>query len=596
VLNRLSHSRSLTVVARSSSFAIDTEGLDAAQIGRRLGARFLVQGGVQRAGDRVRVTVQLVDAASGRQIDAMRFDKTTADLFALQDEIAAKVAGSLDVKFAAGPPVTRDPEAQLAYLQGLELLGRWRVAESEAALARFVRARALDPQFAAAYVGEARARRQAAFLRGENPAPRTPELKALVARALALDPQLGPAYVLRGMMTDDPAAAEADLRRGIELSPSDAAAHLALGELLSVLPGRSSEALAALDRAVALDPLQPRAAYLRAIVRYARDGGQETFEEDLRAVLEIDPQYPSALTRLGLLRAAADGAVADGLSLLERSLAADPTAWFAIQTAAELYLVLGYADKAAALVGDGPRGDALRLAIALQRGDAATAARLALPTRQQVSASAKPVSAVATVGELAAVVALRDEAVRSGRIDDGIRVLRDHHCTPLERMPPQEAASAAGTWGECVSAWTLPGAVALAQLEYAHGERERGKKIARGVLAFLDSEESRQLPHPYVASSRARALAVLGRWDEAITALESATRARAGLLGWWVIARDSVFDPIGGHPRFKAVKRAAEDELARERERYEKLGPATAAFSAAPPSPATAGSAARTAR
>jgi tetratricopeptide (TPR) repeat protein len=148
--------------------------------------------------------------------------------------------------------------------------------------------------------------------------------------------------VLRGVMAADPVAAEEDLRRGIELSPSDAAAHLALGELLSTRPDRTAEALAALERAAVLDPLQPRAPYLRAIVRYSRDGGDAAFEEDLRAVLAIDPDYPSALTRLALLRAAAHGALGEGLALLERSLAADPTAWFAIQTAAEMYLAAAF--------------------------------------------------------------------------------------------------------------------------------------------------------------------------------------------------------------------------------------------------------------
>jgi adenylate cyclase len=145
VLNRLAGSDALFVLARSSSFAFEGRNVDAREIGRQLGARYLVQGSVQRAGDALRITAQLVDARSGRQMQALSLDRDVAGLFAVQDEIATQMAAALDVAIAAPRAATARVEAQLAYLQGLAVAGRWRIAEFDAAIGHFRRAREIDP-------------------------------------------------------------------------------------------------------------------------------------------------------------------------------------------------------------------------------------------------------------------------------------------------------------------------------------------------------------------------------------------------------------------------------------------------------------------
>jgi TolB-like protein/DNA-binding winged helix-turn-helix (wHTH) protein len=568
ILGRLSSVRSLDVVARSSSFALETSGLDAPTIGRRLRARYLVQGSVQRSGDRLRVAVQTVDATTGRQLNAVRLERPYSALFELQDEVAGEIARALDVQARGRSPGTSSRAAYVAYLRGLERLGRWRVADADKAAALFAEARALDAQFAAAYVGEAQALRKLRLLRTGDFSV-TPEIERLAQRALELDPELASAYVLRGTLTRDPRAAEADLRRGIELAPGDASAYLALGELLSTLPGRGEDAVDVLARAAALDPLQPRAPYLRAIVLYGRNGSDEAFDRALREVLQVDPEYPSALTRLGLLQASAFGRSGEGLALLERAVTADPTAWFVASTAAEIYLALGYTEEAAKLARSRVSGEALQTVIALRHGDAQAVASLAIPGRDSSRSDARQLAALGTLSELAAVIALRDEALRSGRVEEGVRALLDHHCRPDD--PPPGAAARGPAPRNCVSAWTLPGAVVLAELEAARGRRTEADRIARAVLTYADSEAARRLPHPYVAANRARAFGVLGRWDDALAALASAQQAKAGLLGWWVIARDSLFDPVRADPRYVSIARAAERRIATERATYERL-------------------------
>ena len=168
ILNRLSRIEGLSVIARNSSFALPTKNIDTSEIGRRLNSGYLIGGSVQREADRLRVAVQLVDSAAGTLIWSAHFDRGLHDIFSIEDEIADQIAEALSVRLGAGAPKppagarSANLEAYLAFLRGRALLGRFTVAESEAAVPYFEKAIALDPTFAPAYASLYDAKMQAA--------------------------------------------------------------------------------------------------------------------------------------------------------------------------------------------------------------------------------------------------------------------------------------------------------------------------------------------------------------------------------------------------------------------------------------------------
>ena len=233
VLHQLSSLNRLQVIARTSSFAFRDNSVDARTIGQRLNARYLLEGSVQSDRDRLRVTAQLIDATSGDHVWSMQLDKNTGDVFALEDEIAMRVARALQIHLDAGATgqLTSSPttnfDAYLEYLQASALLDTWRLADMQAAITRAAKAVELDPHFAAAYVLLARATvRSAEFEvttdRPQRTAVALQQTKQWLQRALALDPNDSRAYVERAYVTalDDPVAAEKDYRRALELNPT----------------------------------------------------------------------------------------------------------------------------------------------------------------------------------------------------------------------------------------------------------------------------------------------------------------------------------------------------------------------------------------
>ena len=195
----------LTVIASGSAFRIDDLSVDARAIGQRLGARYLVLGSTQRAGDQLRVSARLVDTQSGRQVWSTSLDRRLADLFAIQDAIATQVADELRRRIQGialpRPYTTHEPpiEAQLAYLQGRAFLARHTVRGSEAAAEKFAEAVALDPKFAAALAGLFDARMLAAERRHDDLAAERKRQLPLLDRALEIDPNCGAAYVARAI-------------------------------------------------------------------------------------------------------------------------------------------------------------------------------------------------------------------------------------------------------------------------------------------------------------------------------------------------------------------------------------------------------------
>lgn len=208
ILHQLASLPELLVIARSSAFAFQGRSQDAREIGRKLNARFLLEGSVQRDAQRLRVTTQLIDTTTGEQVWSMRFDRTPQDVFAMQDEIALAVARALQLSL--DPAITEkltgqgttNFDAYLAYLQGRAVMAKWRVADMDEAALHFSRAIQLDPSFAPAYVELAAAQlRQAEFEvtddRQERFAAALSSGTELIDKALELDERNGQAYVER---------------------------------------------------------------------------------------------------------------------------------------------------------------------------------------------------------------------------------------------------------------------------------------------------------------------------------------------------------------------------------------------------------------
>src|SRR5271154_2157066 len=148
------------VIARNTAFAYKGKAGDAKQIGRELNVRYVLEGSIQRGGDRIRVNVQLIDAESGNHLWAERFDKPLADLFDMQDEIVARLAGALNAQFAAAEARRAEraptPDSMDLYFQGLAWLNRGPSPENIAqARSFFDRALAADPENVDALIGSA---------------------------------------------------------------------------------------------------------------------------------------------------------------------------------------------------------------------------------------------------------------------------------------------------------------------------------------------------------------------------------------------------------------------------------------------------------
>jgi serine/threonine-protein kinase len=346
LITALSRVEGLRVAARTSSFALRDARLDMRAIGDTLGVAAVVEGSVRRDGERLRVTAQLIDAASGYHLWSEAYDREVKDVFALQDEIARSIAAVLRPASATttgigAAPRTASPEAYDLYLRGTFFRNRLSREAIAKAIVYFDQAIALDSGYALAYAGKASAMGPLFYFRHEPLEPGLGEMRAAARRALDLDEQLGEAHVAMGIIHFfyewDWTAAEREFRRATELNPDDPHAFHMLANWLRAM-GRVEDAIAMRRRALELDPLNARTAITLArdyMVARQYDLAAEQYRHGIDIdslnplVLGIGPGLPSGLgevyERQGQLEASVEeylrvaarlGATADELAAL----------------------------------------------------------------------------------------------------------------------------------------------------------------------------------------------------------------------------------------------------------------------------------------
>ena len=357
ILTDLAKVGDLRVASRTSSFALGTAGLDVREVGRRLGVRAVLEGSVQRAGDRVRVTTQLVSAEDGYHLWSERYDRTVEDLFRIEDEIAEGVARVLKAilrdseRQALARAPTKEIGAYEAYLKGRGFYLQRRRRSLAYAREMFEQAIKMDPDFALAHAGLAETIALTAMY---YPAA-TADLAAADAasrRAVALDPELAEAHVARGavlIVRDELEGAKAAFRRAVALDPRSFEARYLHGRAC-FQAGDLEEAVRLFDEAGELVE-DYQAAFFGAQARAALGGDAlacQAYEAALGVAerhMLLNPDDPRAATMraVSLCRL---GRTAEGLEWGERAVRIDPDDAGVRYNVACLYALAGQRERA----------------------------------------------------------------------------------------------------------------------------------------------------------------------------------------------------------------------------------------------------------
>ena len=303
IITVLSRIDRLSVVARTSSFALRDRKLDVRAIGDTLDVGAVLEGSVRKDGNRLKVTAQLIDAETGYHMWSEEYDRELQDIFAVQEEIAGAIADALELRLprrvATRARHTPSLEAYDLYLRGLFLRGNLSVEALQQATELFDRALVLEPDFALAYAAKATVIAPRIYFRHVPLEQGVQDMRDAVARALALDAELGEAQaalgVLRLFFHWDWAGAEKALRRAITLNSSDPHAHHMLANYLRAM-NRVPEAIEARRRSVQLDPLNARTTIILGNDYAAADQFDLAIAEYRRAI-RLDPSSALALGR-----------------------------------------------------------------------------------------------------------------------------------------------------------------------------------------------------------------------------------------------------------------------------------------------------------
>lgn len=384
LISTISKLPDLSVISRTSIMPFKKPGTPLKEIGRQLDAGWLLEGSVRKAGNRVRITVQLIQASSDHHLWAQSYDRGVEDVFAIQSEIAEQVADELQIRLSPtsrtgmSPPETKDTAAFLLFLQGQALLYKREERPLRQALKFFEQAVARDPTFARAHAGAARAYQQLGsegFI-AWNDAIKSGREAAL--SALSISPNLAEAHVMVAeiafMADEGVAKVEAGARRAVELNPNLGEAFDLLGQVAAIrgdlvayvrnteaayrldplsgltigllgnaylLAGRVEDALEHWNRTLHLEPV---ISYRGMADCYLAKGDLDAAEAAVRKLEQLAPDGEGTQLNRGYL-AALRGDTATALEMIKKLDAAQAPGWARSQWAGYIYYALGDLDR-----------------------------------------------------------------------------------------------------------------------------------------------------------------------------------------------------------------------------------------------------------
>jgi TolB-like protein/Flp pilus assembly protein TadD len=318
LLNLLAKIPQLQVTARTSSFAFKGEKVGITEVARQLHVTHVLEGSVRKSGNAVRITAQLINAATDTHLWSETYDRKLDDIFAVQDEIAADVVKQLKVTLLGAAPKVRttDPEAYTLYLQAVQLGRQTAVEAFQQSDALYRRVLAIDPRYAPAWAeladnfyhesGQGLLSNKEGFAQAREAA----------TKALAIDPDYAPTYARLGFIAmfgdNDLAGAARHLQRALALDPADLDVLRNSAVLLANLD-RLDEALALDEAVVRRDPVNVSVLYNLGL--YQRRAGRfDAAIASFRTVLSLAPGRGNAHANLGsalLLKGDAQGALAE---------------------------------------------------------------------------------------------------------------------------------------------------------------------------------------------------------------------------------------------------------------------------------------------
>jgi TolB-like protein/cytochrome c-type biogenesis protein CcmH/NrfG len=542
----------LLVIGKNSSFSYKGKDVDSRTIGQQLGVGALLEGSVQRAGDRLRVAVQLVSTADGRHLWAETYDRPTTDVFAVQDDIAKRVTDALSVALAGktgpGSIGTTNVAAYDAYLRGKQLVERRETKVLEEGIALLEKAVAADPDFARAWVKLSGAYFLASRNEGYTTIGRMPSTQAFALseraarRAIAAAPNYGAAHAALGwaLVVQNKDGYSDEYERAIALGPDDPDVIRAYAGYLS---GKNTRrALKTFEPLLAREPRDPR---LRVTYAGLLDSNGDIDEAlaQYREAIRINADYVTPYYRAASIVLAMVGRGDLSLRLERRAANLDPDNPDVFYDLAGTYWSWGetelFREAQQALRRLGAKRELQKL-----EADIAIATSRTEDARRAITELL-----VDAPDDSFAMLALPRLRGTKDDYEAELRKITDVR----DRYDPDRRTGALSDATVCLHAWL--GHQKEATDELAHCERVWRSQHAFGFEIFAARNDF-----------LARSLACVGRHDDALTELEALLNEGYN-IGWRKMAVDPAYDAIRIDPRFKAVsdKLRAADAAAKAR-------------------------------